>query len=467
MNAPSFHFWAMALFAAVLFCGSLHGEVKCSTSDLPGEVEGTVTFFRRTEPYFFMADDEGETCRVEFEAGAHPQITPGDRVKVRGIFPKRTSVRRMVHATVECTGKGRVPQYIELTPAEMHAPEPDGETGRRSWYGRLVSTSGAIIDINRRETYTQMLIGPRSTPVQISVPFRLVDPFPSDFEIGARVRVRGVGVYSEVRDERRNVVTAVKDITVRVADIEDVRLLRQKPFWTPLTVLMLAGSLVAAMLVAVGLVQRARMRDRVAADAVRRERLRLTSELHDNFQQLLAGCMFRLGAAMGKVGKDDAGATKQLELLRDSLNHTQASLRAALWGLTEEAEGPAALTELFRYAANRMPQWEGIVRFTVRGREREVARPCSGALLLILQEAVGNALRHGGARHVDVVVDFTDTMLIFGVQDDGCGFDPNDMPPAGHLGLDSMRKHAEGLGGTLTVTSMPGKGTSLTVRIPI
>jgi signal transduction histidine kinase len=174
-----------------------------------------------------------------------------------------------------------------------------------------------------------------------------------------------------------------------------------------------------------------------------------------------------LDGAGEDVGKDDVGAAKQLELLRDSLNHTQASLRAALWGLTEEAEGPAALTELFKYAASRMPQWEGVVRFTLRGREREVARQCSGALLLILQEAVGNALRHGHARHVDVVVDFTDTALIFGVQDDGCGFDSNDMPPAGHLGLDSMRKHAEGLGGTLTVTSEPGKGTSLTVRIPL
>ena len=460
-------FSAPISLAVVLLAGAVRGEVKCSTSDLFGEVEGTVTFYRRTEPYFFMIDDGHETCRVEFEQGTHPQIVPGDRVKAQGVFPKRTSLRRMVHATVEHTGKGRVPKYIELTPAEMHAPDPDGETGRRSWYGRLVSTSGVILDINRRETYTQMLIGPKSSPVQVSVPFRLVDSFPSDLEIGARVHVRGVGVYSEVRDERRNVITAVKDITVRVADIGDVHLLRVKPFWTPMMVLVLVGSLIAVMLVAIGLVQRARMRDRVAADAVRRERLRLTSELHDNFQQLLAGCMFRLGAAMGKVGKDDIGAARQLELLRDSLNHTQASLRAALWGLTEEAEGPAALTERVKYAASRMPQWEGVVRFTLRGREREVARQCSGALLLILQEAVGNALRHGHARHVDVVVDFTDTALIFGVQDDGCGFDPDDMPPAGHLGLDSMRKHAEGLGGTLTVTSEPGKGTSLTVRIPL
>ena len=177
--------------------------------------------------------------------------------------------------------------------------------------------------------------------------------------------------------------------------------------------------------------------------------------------------MFRLGAATGKVGRDDEGAKKQLELLRSSLNHTQASLRAALWGLTEEAEGPAALTELFKYAASRMPQWEGVVRFTVRGHERAVARQCSGALLLIMQEAIGNALRHGHARKVDVVVDFTDNMLIFGVTDDGCGFDANLVPSAGHLGIDSMRKHAEGIGGTLTLASAIGKGTALTVRIPL
>ena len=446
---------------------TLRGEVRCADKDRSGELKGVVSFHCRTEPYFFIIDDADDPWRIEYDATNAPQVVVGDVVKVRGVFPKRAATPRMRNADVEVVGKDNVPPYIELSPAEMHATDADGEQGRRSWYGRLVSTSGIIRDINRRETYTQMVIGPKETPVQVSVPFRISDPLPKDVEIGAVVRVRGVGVYTAVRDENRNAAVAVKDISVRVMRMDDVMVRSPRPFWTPVMATGAIGALVAMMLVAVGIVQRARMRDRVAADAVRRERLRLTSELHDNFQQLLAGCMFRLGAAMGKVGKDDAGAAKQLELLRDSLNHTQASLRAALWGLTEEAEGPAALTELFKYAASRMPQWEGVVRFTVRGREREVARQCSGALLLILQEAVGNALRHGGARHVDVVVDFTDNTLIFGVQDDGCGFDPNGMPSAGHLGLDSMRKHAEGLGGTLTVTSVPGRGTSLTVRIPI
>ena len=324
-----------------------------------------------------------------------------------------------------------------------------------------------MLDINRRETYTQLVIGPKETPVIVSVPHLLKTPLPEELEIGAHVRVRGVGVYTAAWDEKSGAITPVRDIQVRTANIESVTVLSSKPFWTAGKVFGALGALVAVMLLAVGAVQRARMRDRIAADAVRRERLRLTSELHDNFQQLLAGCMFRLGAATGKVGRDDEGAKKQLELLRSSLNHTQASLRAALWGLTEEAEGPAALTELFKYAASRMPQWEGVVRFTVRGHERAVARQCSGALLLIMQEAIGNALRHGHARKVDVVVDFTDNMLIFGVTDDGCGFDANLVPSAGHLGIDSMRKHAEGLGGTLTLASAIGEGTALTVRIPL
>ena len=461
--------WTTAFLAATLLGAPLLGApAVLPDRDRPGELEGVVSFHCHTEPYLFLEDDKDNPWRVEFSSqDAIAHVVAGDRVKVRGIFPKRATTPRMRDATVEVVGKGAVPPYIEMTPAEMHAVGPDGEPGKRFWYGKLVSTSGVVLDINRRETYTQLVIGPKETPVIVSVPHLLKTPLPEELEIGAHVRVRGVGVYTAAWDEKSGAITPVRDIQVRTANIESVTVLSSKPFWTAGKVFGALGALVAVMLLAVGAVQRARMRDRIAADAVRRERLRLTSELHDNFQQLLAGCMFRLGAATGKVGRDDEGAKKQLELLRSSLNHTQASLRAALWGLTEEAEGPAALTELFKYAASRMPQWEGVVRFTVRGHERAVARQCSGALLLIMQEAIGNALRHGHARKVDVVVDFTDNMLIFGVTDDGCGFDANLVPSAGHLGIDSMRKHAEGLGGTLTLASAIGEGTALTVRIPL
>ena len=213
-----------AIAAAVLAAACrLHGEVVCPDKDRDGEVDGVVSFHCHTEPYFFMLDEADDPWRVELADERNvPPLFPGCRVKVRGIFPKWSATPRLRTATVEMTGRENAPPYLEMTPAELYAMDSDGEPGRRLWYGRLVSTSGVILDINRRETYTQLLIGPKETSVQVSVPFRLTSPLPPDFRIGAHIRVRGVGVYTAVRDEKRNVATSIKDIQVRAATMKDV-----------------------------------------------------------------------------------------------------------------------------------------------------------------------------------------------------------------------------------------------------
>lgn len=442
------------LFAALLF----------TTADNPLELDGVVTFRRGFDPYYFVIDDKGYAWRVA-ETNRPVSVHAGDRIHISGIVPKNTAQRRIEKAAVRKTGLGRVPSVRNLNVDDMYATA----LGPDDWYGAVLAVAGEVSDVNRRESYTQVLIGKKHRNVQVALPIEWNKPLPEGLRRGAIVRVQGVGVYTPVRAEKGNEVAGVENFCILPARFEDFQVISLPPFWTPFKVLGLCGAFFLALLAAVGWQLRKRRIERAMADATRRERLRLTGELHDNFQQLLAGCMFLLGAAQGKVEKGDTEAAKgQLARLRASLNHTQAELRAALWGLTEEAEGPTALTELFKYAAGRMPQWEGKVRFTVRGRERSVARTASGSLLLILLEAVGNALRHGAASHVDVVVDFTDDRLIFGVSDNGCGFDVTEgRGLAGHLGLENMRKHAEGLGGTLTVASVPGEGTTVTARIPL
>ena len=190
--------WTTAFLAATLLGAPLLGApAVLPDRDRPGELEGVVSFHCHTEPYLFLEDDNDNPWRVEFSSqDAIAHVVAGDRVKVRGIFPKRAATPRMRDATVEVVGKGVVPPYIEMTPAEMHAVGPDGEPGKRFWYGKLVSTSGVVLDINRRETYTQLVIGPKETPVIVSVPHLLKTPLPAELEIGAHVRVRGVGVYT-------------------------------------------------------------------------------------------------------------------------------------------------------------------------------------------------------------------------------------------------------------------------------
>ncbi len=89
------------------------------------------------------------------------------------------------------------------------------------------------------------------------------------------------------------------------------------------------------------------------------------------------------------------------------------------------------------------------------------------ALLRVAQEALHNALRHSGAEHVDVSLARHGQGALLRVADDGCGFDTGRVRRAGrHLGLVSMRDRAGGVGGKLTVESVPGKGTAVEMEVP-
>lgn len=213
------------------------------------------------------------------------------------------------------------------------------------------------------------------------------------------------------------------------------------------------------------------VRDKAAAEAAVRERLRLAHDLHDNFQQLLASCSFSLAATTNYV-LEDAPKEEILAGLRDvedSLQHTQTGLRAALWSMSEEAEGPSRFSDLIRYAAGRLAHWDGIVDFSFEGDETPMARQHAGALLMVLQEAVANAVRHGKARKVRVAVRFCAKSLEMSITDDGTGFDKTsaEVSAPGHMGLSGMASRVANMGGTFDVESQTGHGTRITVRMPL
>ena len=86
-------------------------------------------------------------------------------------------------------------------------------------------------------------------------------------------------------------------------------------------------------------------------------------------------------------------------------------------------------------------------------------------LVRIVREAVTNAIRHGSARHIDVIFEAGASPRL-AVFDDGVGFDPAREASIGHLGLISMRERAEAIGASLAVRSVPGQGTTVEVLWP-
>ncbi|RME40691.1 MAG: hypothetical protein D6796_16880, partial [Caldilineae bacterium] len=107
------------------------------------------------------------------------------------------------------------------------------------------------------------------------------------------------------------------------------------------------------------------------------------------------------------------------------------------------------------------------VQFEAVGLEGERLPPeVETALYRIVQEALTNVARHARATRVGVLLERRDDRLVAIVEDDGVGFAPEEVAQTnGRLGLFGMRERAEMLGGTLSIESEPGKGTTIFVEV--
>jgi signal transduction histidine kinase len=97
------------------------------------------------------------------------------------------------------------------------------------------------------------------------------------------------------------------------------------------------------------------------------------------------------------------------------------------------------------------------------------ALPVKISLYRILQEALSNAVRHGGAEQHTVTLSSDGCALVMEVADSGRGFDVSAVlqgPMAGHFGLEGMRERIGLLGGSFRITSQPGHGTCVRVEVP-
>jgi len=224
------------ILVTLAFAAALgHGEVLFTTNDAPARVEGVAVWHRPADQYYYLLDDAGGAWRIR-NADGRVLIRPGDRVRVEGVKPRGSARPRIERATTEKIGTGSLPEPIEMTVDEMYAVGDDGEAGRRAWYARLVAVRGIVTDINRRETYTQILLGPKSRSVQIALPIRWSDPLSKGLAFGAFVRVRGIGHYDPLPPDHKGAVTGLVNFSVYPERLADLQILDEAPFWMPLRI---------------------------------------------------------------------------------------------------------------------------------------------------------------------------------------------------------------------------------------
>ena len=208
----------------------------------------------------------------------------------------------------------------------------------------------------------------------------------------------------------------------------------------------------------------ARLSERSRVLSVLEERSRLAGDLHDAVSQKLFSLRARARAAAVLAGRDPARAAAEMEAVAQLGAEAQAELRAVIDGLAPPELGEAGLAESLRRYAVLAGRAHGVaVRFEAAGLpvldERQEA-----ALYRVAQEALHNALRHAGAGRIAIELSRSPRRVILEVTDDGAGFAAG--APEG-LGFASMRGRAAAVGGTLTIRSAPGAGTTIRLALPL
>lgn len=198
------------------------------------------------------------------------------------------------------------------------------------------------------------------------------------------------------------------------------------------------------------------------------ERNRLARDLHDAMTQTLFSLRLTLDTAASTLADDPAGAARHVEAASALVETTFRELRTLIFELRPPNLEVDGLGETVRKHLDVVGRAHGLaVKLTTRCDRR----PPSGveaALYRIVQEAVTNVVRHAQATTVSVTASVDDRLAVVEIADDGVGFDPTSRTiRARHLGLTSMRERAQAAGGTWTIESSPGAGTTVRVEVPL
>jgi two-component system, NarL family, sensor histidine kinase UhpB len=208
-------------------------------------------------------------------------------------------------------------------------------------------------------------------------------------------------------------------------------------------------------------------------NAQEEERKRIARELHDDTSGSLARVL--LNIEMLEDALPEQGLPEVRAKMRDTrvlAEQTLENVRKMIFGLRPTLLDDLGLAAAVRWYAKNTLEPAGIqVQFEASSNLGRASMTVETALFRIAQEAITNIIRHASAHHTRVQLAREQSKLLLLVQDDGRGFDTSAAerePDGAHRwGLFGVEERVQLLGGTFSIASGAGKGTTLRVEIPV
>lgn len=451
--------------------------------------EGTVTFCEAGQ--FFNVQDGSFGVRVE--TAATGSLTPGDRVEVAAFLDRSGGAAGLAEAVFRVIGRGPLPEPMHIAPAKVvdiiTAANLDGRWANPGDHnGCIVEFSARLLDAEPTPDGGRFILAADGVDASIVATLGREDFSRVEHVLpGCELLVRGILHVESSSPGRVWKTPTIDQLSLNIVSAADVTVLHSPPWWTSrrlAAVLLVVGAVALGALAWAAMLRRqvarqtarlsGEMRQRrdaaVEFQATLRERNRLAANLHDTLLQALAGAVLQIDVCRQHLLRGRRAETEaQLDIAKRMIRHAASDLRGSVWALRAVPLSGKSFVDSLEALVDHLGDQGAGVKLHLHGDRFEPPRFIAGNLVLVVQEAVRNALHHGTPTKVDVSICFhanTRSIEVI-VRDDGPGFvvgaEPG--PEKGHFGLQGMRERIERLGGRLAIESSPCRGTAVTVKV--
>ncbi|WP_442511889.1 sensor histidine kinase [Novipirellula sp. SH528] len=448
--------------------------------------QGTVTYCDGDSLLYIQ--DEGIGVRVIASDLASIEI--GQRVEVSGFIDNSRYFAGLRGGLIRTLGDRETTVSVLADLPEIFAERTRFVAGDTkevvNYEGRLVHLEGEVLSFQPGvgNWQNRLVIDCGQSTTTAFLPGKVKPLLP-----GTKVLMTGIANMTFAPPDTSANLAMPTGLDLLLRDASDISILESPSWWTPqrtfvaltiITIVALAAFLWAFTLrrslehQTSRLAREMRIRHDASLEfqAAIRERTRLAANLHDTVLQTLAGIAYQIDACGQVASNDSSDDYDHLQTAKRMIQRGQNDLRNVVWALhCMPLEDGTFVDAVNHLARKQTVEHDTEVNVQYDETFPVLADFIAGNLLLIIQEAIHNTIKHAHATSVDVKLSYTPDAdhIAVSVSDDGVGFDTTNHlgRSDGHFGFVSMEQRVQRLGGELTIESQPGAGTTLRVSIPL
>jgi signal transduction histidine kinase len=210
------------------------------------------------------------------------------------------------------------------------------------------------------------------------------------------------------------------------------------------------------------------LRAKAILDAEEQERQRIGQDLHDGVGQILSAAKLNLSALQSTLAIPEQGNKDKMQNALDLLDESVKEVRSISHSMMPNMLIKSGLASAVRDFVNKMTGDKLKIDLDIVGTNKRLDSTIEAVLFRIFQEIVNNIIRHSGANQVTIQLLQHDQEIVLMVEDNGKGFDVGKtLQNENGIGLKNITSRVDYLHGTIHFDSVPGRGTTVIVEIPI